>query len=404
MRATGCGAALAAAARRAQRGEQTIAQRARIDHGVVGERVGGRPRTARLRAPSASASAPLATPAPRAGIAASEAPGNASVSVCASKGFIARIDEPKPYALRTVTCSFGTRSRACTANRRARGAQRAVAFGGRADGDTGRVGEKHHGKMERVGDLEEVRGLLRRGAIDGTGAHRAAGSRRSRPARRRAARAPSRATHRSAPALRAPTLHPRAAPRASARRRACANRPGSAPGSRRGSLCRRPSREARRPRPRVRREVAEVATHARQRLGVGRDRVVRNAARFDMDGDAAERLLVAVLTGRRSDERRTRREERRARHHHHVIRERRRERAVSRRRAHHDRDDRHAARRARRVPASRWARAGNARVRCWRARRHLRAATRAVRVPDPRGARGAPAWRGCRSRSSRPPP
>ena len=49
-----------------------------------------------------AASAPLS-----AGIAPSRAPGNASVVVWPSKGFIAISDEPNPYALRSVTWSFG---------------------------------------------------------------------------------------------------------------------------------------------------------------------------------------------------------------------------------------------------------------------------------------------------------
>src|SRR6266516_3551152 len=72
---------------------------------------------------------------------------------------------PNPYALRSVTCSFGDCTRAWAANMRCV-AQDAAALGRRPGEDAGIVGEKHGGQVERVGDLEEVRRLVGSVAVD----------------------------------------------------------------------------------------------------------------------------------------------------------------------------------------------------------------------------------------------
>ena len=88
-----------------------------------------------------------------------------------SNGFIAMIDEPKPNALRRVTWSFGTVRRCCTANMRAAVAQDPLSLGERARQHPGIVGQEDTGKPEGPDDVEEVRGLVGGGAVDGPRHH-----------------------------------------------------------------------------------------------------------------------------------------------------------------------------------------------------------------------------------------
>ena len=76
---------------------------------------------------------------------------------------------PNPKALRSVTWSFGTDSRCCAANIRAaaRSAPSRSAF---VPASTpGLSARNTHRQMEGVGDVEEVRGLLRGCGVDGAG-------------------------------------------------------------------------------------------------------------------------------------------------------------------------------------------------------------------------------------------
>ncbi len=269
----------------------------------------------------------------------------------------------------------------------------------RADLDTGRIGEEHHGKMEGIGHLEEVRGLLRGGAS------RAPPRTRGWLATIATASPPSARERRQQRAAE-PRLHFEHATGIGEQRqqRAPVVRPArvdwrSARGSRRATLRGASGLAVRRPAPRVRGEVAEVAPHPREGLGVVRDRIVAtplcSTCTATPPSAPAQRSPVASVTsggpaaksappstsstwsasGAASA-------------------------PVSRRRAHHDGDDRQRGRRSRPAPADRsGVRVARERVAA-RARRHPRAAARAARAPDPRAARGARAWRASRARSS----
>ena len=174
--------------------EQLVAQVARVDHVVVAQPVGGGVGATELgvlrAAPATSGSIPAASAPLSAGIAPSRAPGNASVVVWPSNGFIAMSDEPKPYALRSVTCSFGPAHRAPGRTYIARREPQDPRLLGDGPGEHARVvGEEDHRQPERPDHLEEARRLLGRVAVDRAGLDRRDCWRRPPPAARRGARA-----------------------------------------------------------------------------------------------------------------------------------------------------------------------------------------------------------------------
>ena len=89
-----------------------------------------------------------------------------------SKGFMPMRELPKPKALRRVTWSFGTLSCGLGRVHARRRTQRPGTLGAGARQHARIVGEEDDGEMEGVRELEEVRGLLGGGRVDGAGAHR----------------------------------------------------------------------------------------------------------------------------------------------------------------------------------------------------------------------------------------
>ena len=99
------------------------------------------------------------------------AAGNANTPDWPSKPIMLITMEPKPYALRRVTWSFGVVATVWAANMRAPLRRMPRRSDSRAGEHTGVVGKEDQWKVERVRHHDEVRGLVGTVGVDGAGEH-----------------------------------------------------------------------------------------------------------------------------------------------------------------------------------------------------------------------------------------
>ena len=92
------------------------------------------------------------------------APGNANTADWLSKPIMPITIEPKPYALRSVTSNLGDGRHRLRREHARAAAQDAAPLRRGAGQHAGVVGEEDQRQVERVGDGDEVRGLV--GAVD----------------------------------------------------------------------------------------------------------------------------------------------------------------------------------------------------------------------------------------------
>ena len=158
-----------------ERVQEHVAELAGVDELVEAERLRRAVRRLDLRGRAACAASSSSDPArgsspPRPSRPWSR-PGNANTADWPSNGIMPITIEPKPYALRSVTSNFGT-SPASARRTCARPCAGWPAFSDALPGQhAGVVGEEHERQVERVGDGDEVRGLVGAVGVDRAGEH-----------------------------------------------------------------------------------------------------------------------------------------------------------------------------------------------------------------------------------------